>query len=165
MQSHSLCRTRVPSYSAQSNQLIKDKIKLNVNPFGNDKKKDRLRSGDPHFDDRNCLDFQLERFVCLHLITSSVIDVKKRQQKTLEMSTKKCHEMDSVCAIDPGVRKFLTMCSPEGKVEVLGSNTTKELNRCMRRIEKSIYMGHEPRNSGNRRRSSAHRTQIALKQT
>jgi transposase len=39
---------------------------------------------------------------------------------------------DSICALDPGVRKFMTVYSPEGKVELLGSNPYAVLDPCIR---------------------------------
>lgn len=45
-------------------------------------------------------------------------------------------QRDSICAVDPGVRKFLTVYSPEGQVNVLGTNTYKVLDKCIRRIDK-----------------------------
>jgi transposase len=43
----------------------------------------------------------------------------------------------SACAIDPGIRKFMTVYSPEGQVDVLGGNSTKVLNKLHRRISKT----------------------------
>ena len=45
-------------------------------------------------------------------------------------------DRDICCAIDPGVRKFATVYSPEGRVEVLGANTNKVIDKCIRRIDK-----------------------------
>ena len=43
---------------------------------------------------------------------------------------------NSVVALDPGVRKFLTGYSPEGEVKIFGTNTTKVLNKLLRRIKR-----------------------------
>ena len=41
---------------------------------------------------------------------------------------------NSVCAIDPGVRKPFTIYSPDGKAEIIGTNCTKVLDKHIRRI-------------------------------
>jgi hypothetical protein len=45
-------------------------------------------------------------------------------------------DADRVCAIDPGVRKFMTVYSPQGQAEVIGLNTSQVLNKLKRRITK-----------------------------
>ena len=47
-----------------------------------------------------------------------------------------CIDKESVRSLDPGVRKFLTGYSPEGSGFVLGCNTSKLLDKCIRRIDK-----------------------------
>ncbi len=53
-----------------------------------------------------------------------------------ERTQKVCIDKESVCSLDPGVRKFLTGYSPEGSGFVLGCNTSKVLDKCIRRIDK-----------------------------
>ena len=43
---------------------------------------------------------------------------------------------DEMCAIDPGIRKFTTVYSPQGEAVVLGGNVSKVLGKCFRRIDK-----------------------------
>lgn len=45
-------------------------------------------------------------------------------------------DFDSVVAVDPGVRKFATAYSPEGRVTVYGTNTTLVLDKQLRRIDR-----------------------------
>ena len=54
----------------------------------------------------------------------------------------RCSDNEQMCALDPGVRKFLTGYSPEGSSFVLGSDTTRVLMKCIRRIDrtKAKYM-------------------------
>jgi transposase len=43
------------------------------------------------------------------------------------------------CAIDPGIRDFLTVFSPEGRVDVLGASCKKQLNKLHRRIDRKRW--------------------------
>ena len=45
--------------------------------------------------------------------------------------------------MDPGIRKFLTGYSPQGRVDVIGTNTNDVLDKCLRRTKrtKAIYRG------------------------
>lgn len=43
---------------------------------------------------------------------------------------------NSVCALDPGIRKFLTVYSPEGKVEYIGANAQQVIQKGLRRIQR-----------------------------
>jgi putative transposase len=43
----------------------------------------------------------------------------------------------SVIAIDPGIRKFATVYSPEGEVTIIGTNTGKVIDKCIRRIDRT----------------------------
>ena len=45
-------------------------------------------------------------------------------------------DFDTVAAVDPGVRKFATVYSPEGRVTVYGTNTTQVLDKQLRRIDR-----------------------------
>ena len=47
----------------------------------------------------------------------------------------RCIDREQMCALDPGVRKFLTGYSPQGSSFVIGTDTTKVLNKCIRRID------------------------------
>lgn len=72
--------------------------------------------------------FHLGRFYFLPSIKTPVDD--KHEWK--------CSKNKDVCAsIDPGIRKFLTIYSPEGKAEILGLNTNKILDKCIRRIDRT----------------------------
>jgi transposase len=48
------------------------------------------------------------------------------------------HSIDkhNIVAIDPGIRKFATCYSPEGKVEIIGANVTHVLDKHFRRIDR-----------------------------
>ena len=45
-------------------------------------------------------------------------------------------ERDDITAVDPGVRKFATIYSPEGQVEFIGTNTNKLMDKVIRRIHR-----------------------------
>ena len=57
-----------------------------------------------------------------------VIEDEKRQR---------CMDKERICALDPGVRKFLTGYSPEGSGFILGTNNYNVLDKCIRRIDKT----------------------------
>jgi transposase len=40
-------------------------------------------------------------------------------------------------AVDPGIRKFLTLYSPEGRTEIIGTNTTQVMNKALRRCDRT----------------------------
>ena len=44
---------------------------------------------------------------------------------------------DKECAIDPGIRKFLTVYSPQGRVDILGTNTNSTLDKLLRRNDRA----------------------------
>jgi transposase len=46
-------------------------------------------------------------------------------------------DVDPDVSIDPGVRKFLTLYSPSGKAEVIGSSANKILDKQIRRIDRA----------------------------
>ena len=54
-----------------------------------------------------------------------------------DMSSERDTRTETMCAIDPGVRKFLTGYSPQGSAFILGTNTTAVLNKCIRRIDRA----------------------------
>ena len=76
-------------------------------------------------DPRIC--FQHGRFT---LMESRTIEVDGRQQV-------RCMDKERMCALDPGVRKFLTGYSPEGSGFIIGCNTTKVLDKCIQRIDRT----------------------------
>ncbi len=45
-------------------------------------------------------------------------------------------DRDDVVALDPGIRKFLTAYSPQGKCEILGTNTYRVVDKLSRRIDR-----------------------------
>jgi len=58
--------------------------------------------------------------------------------KTLEGNIRSREkETESVGAVDPGIRKFLTIYSPEGRVDVIGTNTNKKLDKSIKRIDRA----------------------------
>jgi len=58
--------------------------------------------------------------------------------KTLEGNIRSREkETESVGAVDPGIRKFLTIYSPEGRVDVIGTNTNKKLDKSIKRIDRT----------------------------
>ena len=59
-----------------------------------------------------------------------------RRLNPLELKKRVPTEVDSVCAIDPGARKFATIYSPEGRIEFLGTNTNHVIDTCVRRIDR-----------------------------
>ena len=67
---------------------------------------------------------------CFSLMESKtiVIEDEKRQR---------CMDKERICALDPGVRKFLTGYSPEGSGFILGTNNYNVLDKCIRRIDKT----------------------------
>lgn len=79
------------------------------------------------FTSQPSIHYKLGRF---YLMVTELVDVAHRARPDSA-------EVHSMCAIDPGVRKFATIYSPEGRVDILGTNTTKCLNKCIRRIDRS----------------------------
>ncbi len=51
--------------------------------------------------------------------------------------------VDDVVALDPGIRKFLTAYSPQGKVELLGANAGSVVDKQTRRIDRRKHRLHE----------------------
>ena len=45
--------------------------------------------------------------------------------------------VDSVIALDPGVSEFLVGYAPDGTVLQVGTNTTKVLDKCLRRVARA----------------------------
>lgn len=78
-------------------------------------------------------DFKLHlAFGTFFLIVPKTHTVSSRTRSRLPLA-----DFDSVAAVDPGVRKFATVYSPEGRVTMYGTNTTKVLDRQLRRIDRS----------------------------
>ena len=80
-----------------------------------------------------------------------------RRVNPLELKKRAASEVDSVCAIDPGVRKFATVYSPEGQMEFLGINTNKVIDKCIRRINRrkkrlTSLKGKKPKSRRDRKR-------------
>ena len=62
------------------------------------------------------------------------------ESRTVEVDGRKrirCMDKESMCALDPGVRKFLTGYSPEGSSFILGCNTSKVLDKSIQRIDRT----------------------------
>ena len=78
-----------------------------------------------------------KRDIKLHYKFGRFYLILPRQERLGKHDSKVCREPDSIAAVDPGVRKFLTVYSPEGRAEVLGENTTRVLDRCIRRIDRA----------------------------
>ncbi len=70
------------------------------------------------------------------LLVPATVRVQTRQQKQLVSA-------DDIVALDPGIRKFLTAYSPQGKVEILGSNTRSVVDKQTRRIDRRKRRLHE----------------------
>ena len=64
----------------------------------------------------------------LLLTTRRYVDDHTRQQNP---------GVDAIGAIDPGVRKFATVYSPQGKTSILGTNTNKVVDKCLRRRDRA----------------------------
>ena len=78
-------------------------------------------------DSRIC--FRYGRFT---LMESRTVEVEGEERQHV-----RCMDMERMCALDPGVRKFLTGYSPEGSGFILGCNTTKVLDKCIQRIDRT----------------------------
>jgi hypothetical protein len=73
--------------------------------------------------------------ITIHYHLGRLILIAPRNYTVAERRKERSANPDKVCAIDPGVRKFLTTYSPEGKVDVLGSNCNQVIDKCIRRID------------------------------
>ena len=78
-------------------------------------------------DSRIC--FRYGRFT---LMESRTVEVEGEERQHV-----RCMDMERMCALDPGVRKFLTAYSPEGSGFILGCNTTKVFDKCLQRIDRT----------------------------
>jgi putative transposase len=77
----------------------------------------------------------------VHLMVTKSIPVSDVIQRDRETNP------DSFCALDPGVRKFLTGYSPQGQAFVIGENTQAVLNKCLRRNDKTKRDYNNKKNS------------------
>jgi putative transposase len=64
------------------------------------------------------------------------VDEHRRDTHTLQ-------DRDTIAAIDPGVRKFATIYSPEGKTAILGANANKVVDKCLFRRHRARKKLHK----------------------
>ena len=65
------------------------------------------------------------------------MESKKIELQGEERRQVQCLDKERMCAVDPGVRKFLTGYSPEGSGFILGCNNSTVLDKCIRRIDRT----------------------------
>ena len=66
------------------------------------------------------------------LMESRTIEVEDKERQHV-----RCMDKERMCALDPGVRKFLTGYSPEGSGFIIGCNTSTVLDKCIQRIDRT----------------------------
>ena len=66
------------------------------------------------------------------LMESQAVAIENKTRRGVQST-----EKERMCAIDPGVRKFLTGYSPQGSGFIIGCNNSTVLDKCIRRIDRS----------------------------
>jgi len=77
----------------------------------------------------------------VHLMVTKSMSISDVNQRKRE------EKPDAFCALDPGVRKFLTGYSPQGQAFVIGENTQAVLNKCIRRNDRTKRDYNNKKNS------------------
>lgn len=87
-----------------------------------------------------------------YMMFSKPIDVEKDQRCIKSSITSLSSSIDKIVSIDPGVRKFATTYSPEGVVNVFGTNTQEVLRKLVKGVNKHKKLYRQLRRKKKRRR-------------